>query len=402
MTAPAMRAPSTNAPARVLIGVLVYGGRDFVPRCIESAARVSAGSDAVVDTLVLDDCSPDEEFGAALAAQCERLGVGYYRSPRNVGIPRNMNLALLESMASRYDYVVVANSDVVFPVNLADQLVATARTDATIGSITPWSNDVSIYRLLNDDPERNLSDPATVDWVSSTFAAEFDTATFPIPTGVGYCLFIPTPVVRDVGLFDPVFGRGYCEEVDWCLRSHARGYRSVLAPGTFVYHMGSASTREAGVLQEAATTVWEHEHIVDLRYPRYRAEIDEFFASGVMGATRVRGSRRLMVQAARELGWSLELSSLPRPGEEFESVRVVVGPDGDAPHAVAHWRGYSAVLATSDRATVLAALEALTGRPPDVVRVLETGTVTRAVLREAQTHAGRIEIVRSAPYPERV
>jgi hypothetical protein len=166
--------------------------------------------------------------------------------------------------------------------------------------------------------------------------------------------------------------------------------------------MGSASTREAGVLQAAATTVWEHEHIVDLRYPRYRAEIDEFFARGPMEATRVRGLHRLMVQAARELGWSLELSELPRPGDEFDTVRVVVGPEGDDAHAVAHWRGYSARLETPDRATVLATLEALTGRAPDVVRVLETGSVTRAVLREAQTHAGRIEIVRSAPYPERV
>ncbi len=60
-------------------------------------------------------------------------------------------------------------------------------------------------------------------------------------------------VVEDVGVMDPVFGRGYCEETDWSLRSLAAGYRVALAPGTFVYHAGRGSNLERRAGRRAST-----------------------------------------------------------------------------------------------------------------------------------------------------
>src|SRR5256886_1604236 len=112
---------------RLLLAVLVYNGRAFVPACLESVARLRDRSRTVdVDALVLDDASPAPGWSGELESLCEHLGLGYYCSPRNLGIPRNMNLALLRSLRAGHDYVLVANSDTVFPANLADQLVAVA------------------------------------------------------------------------------------------------------------------------------------------------------------------------------------------------------------------------------------------------------------------------------------
>ncbi|MGH2721705.1 MAG: glycosyltransferase family 2 protein, partial [Actinomycetota bacterium] len=111
-------------PPRVLLAVLVYDGRAFVPACLRSAARLT-GPGSGVDVLVLDDCSPDPGWSDELRQLCAGLDLGYYRSPRNLGIPRNMNLALLRAMDAGYDHVAVVNSDVVFPLNLAGALVAT-------------------------------------------------------------------------------------------------------------------------------------------------------------------------------------------------------------------------------------------------------------------------------------
>lgn len=159
---------------RLLLAITVYNGRSFVPRCVRSAQQLRA-TDVDIDVLVLDDASPEPGFSDELRALCDELAVGCYRTPRNLGIVRNVNLALLRARESGYDYVVVSNSDVVYPANFVDQLVAVARSDDTIGSVTAWSNNVSIYSVPNDDPDRHLGDQAVVDEVSAALTGEFGT-----------------------------------------------------------------------------------------------------------------------------------------------------------------------------------------------------------------------------------
>ena len=42
-------------------------------------------------------------------------------------------------------------------------------------------------------------------------------------------------------MFDPVFGLGYGEENDFCMRAAAAGYRNVLCDDAFVLHLGGSS-----------------------------------------------------------------------------------------------------------------------------------------------------------------
>ena len=55
-----------EVPSRVLVAVLVYNGRQFVPRCLESVARLTKGS-SDADVVVLDDNSPEEGWSEELA-----------------------------------------------------------------------------------------------------------------------------------------------------------------------------------------------------------------------------------------------------------------------------------------------------------------------------------------------
>ena len=141
------------AKPRVLFAITVYNGREVVFPCLRSVARM-APKKTVVDVLVLDDASPEPGFSEEVEAACAELGLGYYRSPRNLGIPRNVNLALLWALEADYDYVVVANSDVLFCRELTDLMVDVATTDPSIGSVTAWSNNVSVYSLPNADPDQ--------------------------------------------------------------------------------------------------------------------------------------------------------------------------------------------------------------------------------------------------------
>ena len=155
----------------------------------------------------------------------------------------------------------------IYPRNLLTQLLRAVAQDG-VGSVTAWSNNVSLYSLRNDDPDRFLADQERVDWLSETLAGHYGDAVLDIPAGISFCILVPTAVVRDVGVMDPVFGRGYCEETDWSLRSMQAGYRVALAPGTFVYHAGRGSNLDAGLVTSRHTSVPDNEAIIDLRYPR--------------------------------------------------------------------------------------------------------------------------------------
>jgi GT2 family glycosyltransferase len=381
---------------RVLLAVLVYGGDSFVHRCIESAARVD-DAECDVDAIVLDDCSPDEEWSAELASRCGELGVQYYRSPRNLGIPRNMNLAMRYAMAAEFDYVVLLNSDTVLPRNLGSALVNVAGRDERVGSVTAWSNNASMFSLPNADAQRYLANPDAVDWVSATLADEFGERAVDIPSAVGFCVLLSVPAVREVGLMDPAFGRGYCEEIDWSQRSKALGYRITMAPSAFVYHMGNASTIEAGFALDAFRSVPANERLIDHRYPDFRSRVVEYADSGMAERLVEAGSRRLVVEAARERGYVVEASWFP-PGDEADEVNFTIDPDGAVRGVTGTYLGFTAAITVGS--SILGSLEEVTGRLPSRVIVQDQGARAGELLEEARARS--IDVVDIRTYPQRV
>ena len=383
----------------MLIAVLVYNGRDFVPACLDSTVALQAGG-RDVDVLVLDDCSPDEGWSHELRERCAGHGVGYYRSPRNLGIPRNMNLALLRALEGSYDYVMLLNSDVVVPLNLLDGMIGAAESGPAIASVTAWSNNVSVFSIPNHDDSATLLRQDVADWVSLQLQDQFGPVAFDLPTGVGYCLLMPVSVVAEVGLMDPVYGRGYCEEVDWCLRSHARGYRSVLAPSTFVFHHGGRSTTEAGMVSGLHRTVADHERILDLRYPAYRGDVEAFLTADPLASLVARALWVIVIGAAQRWGYEVEARRLaggPAEPAAAEVVRVVVDP-GRPDTAVADYRGFRLSLPVAD-GDVATTLRDTFGGPPLGVSVFDRGPLDMEWAASFGSHVPARDLF---GYPERV
>lgn len=382
---------------RVLLAILVYGGSDFVPACLRSAAGLRAGPNRV-DVLVLDDCSPDEAWSADLELMCAGLDLGYYRSPRNIGIPRNMNLAMLRARSGGYDHVVIANSDVVFPLNLATVLVRVAEANPDAGSVTAWSNNVSIFSLRSED-RTSLAQQDVVDWISYQLEGEFGSTAADIPTAVGFCMLIPTPVAARVGLFDPLFGRGYCEEVDWSRRAKALGYRNVLAPSTFVFHHGGASTRAAGVLVgDGTTTVAAHERIIDFRHRGYRTEVEAFDRASPLAPLVERASRTIVLGAARRWGYRVEATAMG--ASAGAGVPFLVFPDATNLVATGHYGGFATDIEVAGGADPAAKLLATVGRAPERVTILDRGRNAER-LAAAAWGAG-VTVEDRHAYPQRV
>jgi GT2 family glycosyltransferase len=392
--------PSVSDPSwRVLVALLVYNGEEFVVPCLSSLARLNAGPHSV-DVLVLDDASPSPGWSERCSEMTTDLGFGYYRTPRNLGIPRNMNLGMLRAVDAEYDAVILLNSDTILPANLIPTLLRPLMEDESASSCTAWSNNASVYSIPNSDPDHLVEEPGLIDWISERMDEEFDGQAISVPSGVGFCMAIPTRVIQDVGLMDPVFGRGYSEEIDWCLRSHTLGYKSVLAPSCFVYHAGSGITKAEGIIGDGDRTVFAHQAIIDQRYPLYISQLIALPASSIIDGMRERGLRQIIISAAREKGYRLETSRLNQHATDRDLVRFRIDPDWDSPMITAAYEGFEAQFAVGEGGT-LPTVEAIVGQPPREIRIFDRGSASKELEAEA-AHSGATPILRRAPYRERV
>lgn len=356
---------------RVLMCITVYNGRDFVPRALRSAQEISRDG-FELDVLILDDHSPEPGWSQELEQLCAGSGIQYYNTPRNLGIPRNVNLGLHRAVTGGYDYVIICNSDIIVPSTVVGDLIACIRSDETLGSVTALSNNVSMYSLPNTDPDQYLADQGVVNWISAGLRGVFGHNVMDIPAGISFCIIVPTTVVRDIGLMDPVFGRGYCEETDFTLRSRRAGYRIGLAPGVFVYHQGGGSNVEAGLLSHGMTTVPANEAIIDMRYPQFRSQVAAFGSSGLLEKMHRDGIEKIVREAGRQFGYRVDIGWVSRGAADPRQVTCQVIPDS-RPEIRVSVLGFEYRIEVPDGADVEALIKEFFDREPDTVSIDNLG-----------------------------
>ena len=198
--------------------------------CPPASSRSRASSFPARSTRWCSTTAAPTRSGATVRAQCEALGVGYYRSPRNMGIPRNMNLALLHGADAGYDYVVDHQLRRRVPVEprLRHGVHRARRSGHRVGHRVVEPRVVVLAREPRR-PRRCSARRADRPGLAPARGA-FRAAARRDPGRGGLLHAVPVAMVDEVGLFDPIFGRGYCEEVDWCLR--AEGVRLPQRAGT--------------------------------------------------------------------------------------------------------------------------------------------------------------------------
>jgi len=328
---------------RVLLAVTFYNGRSFAERTLSSIASLAHdGFD--LDVLVLDDASPEPGFSDYLASLSADVGATYYRSPRNLGIPRNVNLGLATALRLEYDYVVISNSDVIYAANSLEVMMKVAVAGDDLASVTAWSTNVDPYSLPNAT-ELFAETQEVSDRIGRVLEQTFGTETLDIPAGISFAMIIPTRVLSAVGLMDPIFGRGYGEESDWSARATSAGFRHVLATGAFVYHAGRGSTLAAGVVSGDEIANWANQRIVNHRSPMFRWNVDGFLASGAVEVAQSRAVTALVRSAADESGYSLITAARDWVDQSPEIVSVAIRSEVSE-ICTAHWYGFVAEIDT--------------------------------------------------------
>lgn len=244
-------------PTRIDVLIPVYNGFEFLESLFDSLERAAS---TPFRLLVCNDASTDERIQPWLEQRLQDFpGAILLHNESNLGFVGTVN-RLFEKVASDF---VLLNSDVQVPPFWLERLFAAILTNPQVASVTPFTNAGAICSFPKFFVDNLLPQGLGTLEVDAVLARLEDAAAIEIPTGVGFCMAIRLEVAKRIGMFDPVFGRGYREENDWCQKAKMLGYRHVLAPNLFVYHKhgGSFPSKERQVLAD------RNEVILRERYP---------------------------------------------------------------------------------------------------------------------------------------
>jgi GT2 family glycosyltransferase len=227
---------------RISAVVLSFNSARHLDRCLTALVAALGDRDGTGEIFVVENGSTDGS--ADILRRFERMHPGFVRgiyNDENRGTTASRNQALRRA-AGRY--VLVLDSDVVVAPGTLEPLLARLDADPTIGLLAP--------RLTYPDGRLQLSTdtfPTVARKLQRLVALRQIEAAAPPPAGpveVDYAVaafwLLRRAVVDEVGLLDEAIFYSP-EDVDYCLRIWAAGYRIVYDPTVSAVHDAQERSR---------------------------------------------------------------------------------------------------------------------------------------------------------------
>jgi GT2 family glycosyltransferase len=201
----------------VVLLILTWNRRDDVLRCVASLPRLAYPN---LLPVVVDNASADDTV-AALRDRHPELTV--LRNERNLGYAGGNNAGMRWALARGAEYVQLINSDTEVTADMTGELVRTAAADERA------------YSTLTYGPFLVRSDGAgAAD--GPVWQVERD-----VDAVIGNGYLWRRAALEQVGLLDESYF-GYHEDVEWCARARAAGWRVVYDGRAAIVHRGGSSS----------------------------------------------------------------------------------------------------------------------------------------------------------------
>ncbi|MDT9327727.1 MAG: glycosyltransferase [Limnospira sp. PMC 1286.21] len=244
-------------PSCVVV-VPVYNKISVARRCIESVISTLRANDELI---VIDDASDSYTASELQSYEVLNCGVKILRNHQNLGFVGSANRGMEYARDVGKD-VVLLNSDTIVVDGWIQRLEESAFSGLVPAVVSPMSTESShLYVRLNPgDSFRNVD-----CWLQENHKSRQPE----IITPEGWCIFIPREVYQKIGFLDHVFGRGYCEESDFCMRAYAAGFPLKSCDNLIVYHQGKVTFgKERSSLYQNNRRIFDRRwsHIYDRLY----------------------------------------------------------------------------------------------------------------------------------------
>ena len=258
--------PLSTHPVDIIVPV--YRGLEDTRCCVESVLNASCRT--AWRLILINDCSPEP-------AVTDWLRSVALTDPRIVLLENAVNLGFVgtvnRGMAISSDHdVLLLNSDAEVANDWLDRLQRAAYSGPKVASVTPFSNNATSCSYPRFCQPNELPTGIDTAGLDQLFAKYLAGQTLPVPTGVGFCMYIRRQCLEEIGSFDEAnFGKGYGEENDFCVRAQHAGWVNLHALDTFVRHAGGISFGDS-------KSDREHQAMVTLNrlHPKYEPEVLDF------------------------------------------------------------------------------------------------------------------------------
>jgi N-acetylglucosaminyl-diphospho-decaprenol L-rhamnosyltransferase len=230
------------------VSIVSYRTPELLARCL--SAVENARADLRLDVTVVDNASGD---GSADLVATHFPWAGLVRNTRNVGFGAAHNQVLREAVQTAR-CLLVLNADAVPQPGSLRRLVEFLDEQPDVAVVGPRLR----YPDGRTQPSRRRFPTRRTLFLESTQLQRFwpdnailrdfyvadrsDDETQDVDWLVGACLCVRSAAAQQVGLFDERFFL-YSEELDWCRRFRAAGWRVVYCPEAEVVHLEGASSR---------------------------------------------------------------------------------------------------------------------------------------------------------------
>jgi GT2 family glycosyltransferase/glycosyltransferase involved in cell wall biosynthesis len=256
---------------KVDIIIPIYNQLSHLKKCLESVLN---HSHKVTYCLYLIDDSSDGKTNSFLKSLISKYNhVILARNHKNLGFLQSCNRGITLSDAP---YILLLNSDVIVTPNWLERLLTCAESDPKIAAVNPVTNHASNI----DIPIVPGANFLGMDW----YIKQNSHCNYPdVVTGVGFCWLLRRSALEEVGVFDEIYDRGYCEDSDLCMRLIQKGYRTVIADNVYVYHKGGASFK-----QQRQTAYIKNRQIFDQRWSQeYQKQYEAFLKANPLKSIRL-------------------------------------------------------------------------------------------------------------------
>ncbi len=258
--------PLPGHPVDIIVPV--YRGLEDTRRCLESA--LATPGNAAWRLIIINDFSPEPEVTAWLREFATRdPRIQLLENSENLGFVATVNRGM--SLSQTND-VLLLNSDTEVANDWVDRMQRAAYSDPRVASVTPFSNNATIFSYPRFCEANAMPDGTTTAGLDALFASQLAGQTVAVPTAVGFCMYIRRLCLAEVGLFDVAnFGKGYGEENDFCVRASEAGWTHLHALDTFVHHAGGVSFGDSKSERELAAM-----QTLRRLHPGYEADVQAF------------------------------------------------------------------------------------------------------------------------------